>query len=328
MLPAEATTVRLLIQLQNPIAAFQPTPPQLQSLRERLPHCDIVQALPGEGFLEALGTAEAAVVWTFRGAWYPLAPRLRRVFTPSAGREGIEPDPTGRVTLSFGSFHGKIMAESLLAMLLCLERRLPAALHAQQQRRWERELYADTRPLAGQVALLVGVGAIGRHCAHLLKALGMRVQGVRRQDRPVPGVERVFTVDRLGEALGGADHVVCILPGDTGTTGILDERALAAMKPGACLYNLGRGNAIDSAALQSALRSGHLGGAFLDVTAEEPLPSDSALWSTPGLYLAPHASAIRRDYLDLYFDELVASIEASLEARAAEARTSAAPGQR
>jgi phosphoglycerate dehydrogenase-like enzyme len=144
----------------------------------------------------------------------------------------------------------------------------------------------------------------------------MRVHGVRRQSQPVPGVERVFSVDRLHEALSGADHVVCILPGDTGTTGILNERALAAMKPGACVYNLGRGNAIDSSALQSALQSGHLGGAFLDVTPEEPLPSDSPLWSTPGLYLAPHASAIRSDYLDLYFDELVATLNASPEAQA------------
>jgi phosphoglycerate dehydrogenase-like enzyme len=101
-----------------------------------------------------------------------------------------------------------------------------------------------------------------------------------------------------------ADHVACVLPGDTGTDSLLDAAAFARMKRSAYVYNLGRGNAIDAQALVSALNSGQIAGAFLDVVPEEPLPADSPLWDVPNLYLTPHASAIQAEYLDLYFEEL------------------------
>ena len=112
--------------------------------------------------------------------------------------------------------------------------------------------------------------------------------------------------EALADALALADHVACLLPSDTGTDRLLDARAFEHAKPSAYVYNLGRGNAIDIAALQTALHQGRLGGAFLDVLPEEPLPADSPLWTTPNLYLTPHASAVRADYLDLYFAELAA----------------------
>ena len=80
------------------------------------------------------------------------------------------------------------------------------------------------------------------------------------------------------------------------------------MKPAACVYNLGRGNAIDGAALCAALERGQLAGAFLDVVHEEPLPASSPLWTAPNLYLTPHASAISSEYLDLYFEELAGQL--------------------
>ena len=72
------------------------------------------------------------------------------------------------------------------------------------------------------------------------------------------------------------------------------------------MYNLGRGNAVDEAALVQALRAGQLAHAFIDVFATEPLPAESPLWEAPGLALMPHASAISQEYLDLWFAELVA----------------------
>src|SRR5690606_4679421 len=101
------------------------------------------------------------------------------------------------------------------------------------------------------------------------------------------------------EALALADHVVCVLPGDTGTDRFLDAAAFAAVKPGAVVYNLGRGNAIDVGALTAALQAGRIAGAFLDVVPDEPLPEGSPLWTAPRLFLTPHASAIYADYLDL-----------------------------
>jgi phosphoglycerate dehydrogenase-like enzyme len=138
----------------------------------------------------------------------------------------------------------------------------------------------------------------------LLGALGMRVEGLRRSAQPSAWVSQTWPAERRLEAFAGADHVVCVLPGDTETDHFLDAAAFAHMKPSAIVYNIGRGNAIDPEALTRALRTGRIAGAFLDVLPEEPLAAHSPLWSTPNLYLWPHASAISAEYLDLYFEEL------------------------
>jgi D-2-hydroxyacid dehydrogenase (NADP+) len=295
--------VRVLVWLSNPVPAFAPTPEQLAALAARTRH-EIVAVHNESEFLAALPEADAVVVWRFSPAWYAQAARLRHAFTPSAGHDPLPP-PTARVQRHFGSFQGLLMAESLLAMITFMNRRFGSALQAQVERRWDRAPYSQTRRLRGQVALLVGYGAIGQHCGHLLSGLGMVVHGLRRDvTRPSPCAQRVFTPEQRFEALALADHVVCLLPGDTGTDHFLDTKAFANMKSSACVYNLGRGNAIEPAALQDALRHGRIAGAFLDVVPEEPLPASSPLWTAPHLYLTPHASAISAEYLDLYFEEL------------------------
>ncbi len=301
--------MRVLVYLSNLVPAFAPTNAQLAALSARLPGHEVVAVHGDAELLAELPLADAAVVWRFAEPWYALAPRLRYLFTPSAGHEPLFPDRRGRVALHFGRFHGALMAESLLAMITFNSRRLGAALAAQAERRWDRAPYSECRRLRGQVVLLIGFGAIGRHCAELLSAIGMVVHGLRReQAERIAPARRLFARAQLSEALALADHVVCILPGDTGTDHLLDAGAFAVMKPNACVYNLGRGNAIDVGALREALLSGRISAAFLDVAPEEPLPASSPLWSTPNLYLTPHASAIGVEYLDLYFEELASAL--------------------
>jgi phosphoglycerate dehydrogenase-like enzyme len=297
--------MRVLVHLPSPVPAFQPTAAQLSALRARAPQHQLTAVHTDSELLSALPSADAAVVWQFDAALYARAPRLRHLFTPAAGHEAFAPDPGGRVIWHFGRFHGLIMAESLLAMITFMNRRFGVALGAQAERRWDRSPYSPCRRLRGQVVLLIGFGAIGQHCGRLLSAVGMRVHALRRDLRqPSPGAERVFTREQRLEAVQGADHVVCVLPGDTETDGFLDAQAFSRMQPSACVYNLGRGNAIDADALCAALSSASIAGAFLDVLPEEPLPPSSPLWTTPNLYLTPHASAINAEYLDLYFEEL------------------------
>jgi D-2-hydroxyacid dehydrogenase (NADP+) len=297
--------VRVLVHLENGIPAFAATERQLADLARSLPGVALVHCANDADFAARLPEADAVVVWRFERDWYARAPKLAHVFTPAAGKEAIEPDPSGRVALHFGHFHGHLMAESLVAMVSFMNRRFGVAMAAQRERRWERAVYADSHRLAGQTALIVGYGAIGEHCGRLLAALGMRVHGVRRDpSRGGAFAERVFGVEALLEAVTAADHVACVLPGDTGTDSLLGAPAFARMKPTAYVYNLGRGNAVDAPALVSALKSGQIAGAFLDVVPEEPLPASSPLWDVPNLYLTPHASAIQAEYLDLYFADL------------------------
>jgi D-2-hydroxyacid dehydrogenase (NADP+) len=306
--------MRIAIYLNSEVSVFRASRLQLDGLAARLPMHTLVPVDSKDELLAALPEADAAVVWSFPGKWYARAPRLRHVFTPAAGRDRIQADPDGRVALHFGHFHGTLMAESLLGMMLFMNRRVGAAVANQRQHRWEGRAYEGTRRLAGQTALIVGYGTIGRKMAALLAAVGVRVFGLKREvGRGGEGAERLFAPDQLAPALALADHVVCVLPSDTGTDHLLDVAAFACMRPGACLYNLGRGNAIDVQAMVAALASGRLAGAFLDVWPEEPLPATSPLWDVPNLYLTPHASAIYDEYLDLYFDEM-ADILAGLAA--------------
>ena len=109
----------------------------------------------------------------------------------------------------------------------------------------------------------------------------------------------------LGDALREADWLVMALPGDTGTDGIVGAAELRRMKRSAVVVNVGRGNAIDEAALASALRSGRIAGAYLDVFRDEPLTEASPLAvDLPGLVRLPHASAFAPEYLPMFFREL------------------------
>lgn len=304
--------MKVVIFLQNPIRAFELQLGQLEALRLRYPQHELVLVSTQSELLQHLPDADAALVWRFEAAWYDGASALRFVATPAAGRENAEPDPRGRVRVVHGSFHGKIMAESLLAMMLFFSRRLDLAVADQRAHRYQREQYATTRRLTGQTALIVGYGALGRECARLLKALGLRVIGVKRNADVDPApADAVYPVESLYAVLPEADHIIVIVPSDTGTDHQFSDAAFAAMRPSAGFYSLGRGSAVDEAALLRALREGRLAHAFLDVFEQEPLPADSPLWDAPNLALTPHASAINEQYLELWLEELAVELSAS-----------------
>lgn len=304
--------MRIVVWLSHHISAFSAQPSQLTRLGARHPRLELRVVRSEAELLRELPSAEAALVWSFSADWYALGPKLRFVATPAAGREKLEPDPSGRVRCVHGHFHGKIMAESLLAMMLFFARRLDVAVVDQAARRYQREAYSSTRRLAGQQALIVGFGPLGRECGRLLKAVGLRVVGLKRSPAPDPSpADAVLGIERLHECLPEADHVILTLPGDTGTDHLIGAPELSLLRPSATLYNLGRGNAVDEAALLRALEAGRLAHAFLDVFEREPLPADSPLWRAKNLALLPHASAISSEYLDLWFEELAPELGAS-----------------
>jgi phosphoglycerate dehydrogenase-like enzyme len=206
----------------------------------------------------------------------------------------------------YGSFHGRIMRESLLSMMLYFNRSIGKSLEDQKKRAWGRLGYSSCAALFNQRVLIVGFGSLGQSMAELLKAFGARITGVRRN---IAGCERnsladrMITFDRLEVELPHADHVVLVLPGGAETDGIFTARHFNAMKPGAYLYNLGRGNCYCTADLEIALKNGPLAGAGLDVFAEEPLSPASPLWEQPNAIITPHSSAISREYIDLFIQE-------------------------
>lgn len=178
------------------------------------------------------------------------------------------------------------IAQTVMLYLLALGRDLPRMVRAQAQRKWEPVTVTD---LDGMRLGIVGMGAIGGHVAALAEPFGIRCVGLRRRPRGDEPCE-TWSADRLDELLAWADAVVVTAPLTDETRRMIDRAAFAAMRPGTWFVNVGRGEVVDEEALVAALRSGHLGGAALDVFATEPLPADSPLWTMPNVIVTPHSS--------------------------------------
>jgi D-2-hydroxyacid dehydrogenase (NADP+) len=277
------------------------TPEQVGRLQDRFPGIDIVVS-DWPPSTEALAECDAAVLWTVREEWLEQAPRLRWIHTGGAGVEGLPHSALtahGTTVTNNSGVHVPNIPEHVLAMMLAFARRLPTLIRCQLRHEWRDEAtHREVFELEGQRVLLVGMGELGRGTGQRAAAFGMDVEGVRRRtDHEAPGfVSRMWPVEELHQALAGADHVVNSLPMTPATAGLFDAAAFAAMKPGAYLYNVGRGGTVDQEAMIEALRSGHLAGAGLDVTDPEPLPPDSPLWDMEQVIITSHTSGASPRY--------------------------------
>ncbi len=222
------------------------------------------------------------------------APRLAWVHSASAGVERVL-TPAGRsrdlvITNARGVFSGPI-AEYVILMMLAVSRRLPQLLELQRERTWQPLEGAELRDVTLGI---VGYGSIGRAIAEVAAPFGTRIVAIRRRpDDDAPADERLAWQggpERLHDLLAESDFVVLALPLLPETDSLIDEVALAAMKPGAWLINVARGRLVDERALLRVLRDGPLGGAVLDAFREEPLPPTSPFYELPNVIVTPHTS--------------------------------------
>jgi phosphoglycerate dehydrogenase-like enzyme len=139
--------------------------------------------------------------------------------------------------------------------------------------------------------VVVGMGKIGTEIARLARVLGLHVVGVRRSAAKTEHVDEMRTPAELAALLPACDWLVIACPLTDETRGMVDASLLARLRPGARFINIGRGEIVDEPALIAALESGQLGGAYLDVFAQEPLPPDSPLWTLPNVVVTPHNSS-------------------------------------
>jgi phosphoglycerate dehydrogenase-like enzyme len=191
---------------------------------------------------------------------------------------------------NLAGLYGATIAEHALALMAILGRNLHVALCNQRERRWDRDVARTMSDLHGRTLAVIGLGNIGRGIARLGRAYGMRVLGCRRTDRPAPFVDRVYPLAQLHALLAEADYVVVAAPLTARTEGMLGSAEFAAMKRGVIYVNISRGGVAREAALLTALRSGQVAAAGLDVFATEPLAADHPLWSLPQVVISPHYS--------------------------------------
>jgi phosphoglycerate dehydrogenase-like enzyme len=157
--------------------------------------------------------------------------------------------------------------------------------------------------LAHKTVCIVGIGNIGKAIARMAKGFDMRVVGVRQSavlddEARAAGISTVYEVARLNEALAESDFVVLALPLNDATYNLMDEGRFAAMKPGAMLVNVSRGNHVKRAALESALAGGRLGGYGTDVWWTEPADPKDLLLKNPMVYVTPHVGGETREAID------------------------------
>ena len=195
------------------------------------------------------------------------------------------------VTTSSGA-NAQVVAATALGGILALARRFPMLWAQQQQQQWKAILGPGRMPrdLPGQHAVILGWGAIGQELARLLLALRLHVSAIRTQSAPPEGAVQMSTYDDLHQVLPHADWLILACPLTARTRGLVDKAVLEALPQGAHLINVARGEVVDEPALIKALQHGHLGGAFLDVFAQEPLPPGSPLWNLPNVMVTPHGA--------------------------------------
>jgi phosphoglycerate dehydrogenase-like enzyme len=181
------------------------------------------------------------------------------------------------------------LAEHSILLMIMLNRDVPRWMRAQQAKTWDKFTHPE---LKGLTLGIFGLGNSGSDLALKAQAFHMRVVGIRRQpNKPVAGVDKMYTSDQLHEFLAECDFVVVTAPSTKETTGIFDEAAFRAMKPSAYWICISRGGIANDEALLKALQEGWIAGAGLDAHGIEPLPSDSPFWTLPNVVITPHNGA-------------------------------------
>lgn len=291
-------------------------PPGLSAIADRV----VLHNAKSASELErVLPSAEIVLLWDFGSLLlqqqFHRARSLRWVHVAGAGVDAVMTQEIQSsevvVTNARGVFNQSI-AETVVAMMLVFAKDMLTTIALQSQHRW---LHRDTEMLAGQTAVIVGAGEIGRAIGRAAGALGVQVIGVATSARFDQDLGPVHSVDELETLLPIADFVVLILPLTDQTRGLIGGDQLALMKSTARLINVGRGRLVDEHALVAALQSGSIAGAALDVFKTEPLPPDSPLWSMPNVIVSPHMSADFHGWLEALAAQFVENLERWLSNR-------------
>jgi phosphoglycerate dehydrogenase-like enzyme len=324
----------------NVLITFKASDDLVSRLRELSPRV-VVRVHPAHAPAEISPDEwdEVDVLFT-QGGLFPdpeVAPNLRWVQVTSAGVDRFLDNPLFEdrtvILTTVSGIHAVTMAEYALGMILTFAHRVPTMIARQKTHDWPKDavqVYMP-QPVRGSTLGIIGYGSIGRELARLARALGMTVLATKRDvmhpgmgseyallgtgDPDGSAVQRLYPAQALRSMLQECDYVVILTPLTAETQNLLNNEALASMKPGAVLINVARGGIIDEKALLKALESGLLGGAALDVFENEPLPEDSPLWAAPNLIISPHIAGIMPDYLDHAGDVFIENLQRFLEGR-------------
>ena len=283
-----------------------PAEPRLAMLEELPPETSIAVGNSAEAFVRAAPDATVIFNWSLIGDLqrevFRMCPNVEWVHSRSAGLDGLLfpelVESPARLTNGSGVY-SESLGEFVVGAILYFAKDLRRMIRNQAAGAWEP---FDIVEVHGQTVGIVGYGDIGRAVATRVRALGMRVLGVKRHGPPArnddPLAERIYGPEGLIEMISRSDYVVVAAPLTPETVGLIGEPEIAAMKPDAVLINVGRGPVIEEAALVKALSEKRIKGAALDVFVIEPLPEGHPFYKLENVLLSPHCADHTPDWLD------------------------------
>ena len=205
---------------------------------------------------------------------------------------------TAQVT-NLAGFFADPVAETTLAGILALGRGIDRLVGLRMAREWVGDpVRTGLRLLCGSHVVLFGRGTINTRLAELLEPFRCTITTFGRDWSP----------GSLDDALATADVVVATVPHTPETSGLFDADRISRLKQGSVFCNLGRGSLVDDEALAWALARGHLGGAVIDVTRDEPLPAGHVFWTVPNLVLTQHSGGGTGDEIDRKIDRFLENL--------------------
>lgn len=263
-----------------------------------------------ESTAEDLSCAEAYVGWPSDQTLDQMR-SLRWIQLPSAGANHFTKNPKIApdviVTNSKGVYNVS-GSEHILALVLAFTRQIPQ--YARQTANHEWRMLEGVRQVEGTTATIIGLGNIGRAAAKRLHAFGAHVLGVKRSLGEIPeDIDQLFSIDNMTEALEKSDFVINILPLTEETADLFQKKVFDIFKPGSIFINVGRGQSVVEKDLINALRAGRLGGAALDVTAVEPLPPESPLWTFDNVLITSHSLGLSPGRLERHLSLLTKNLK-------------------
>ena len=243
-----------------------------------------------------LGTAsdiEIALVWKQPPGSLADLPRLKLIQSLGAGADHILTDPQlpGGVPIArlVDSNLTQQMVEFAVLAVLSRHRRMKQLQLAQTQSLWN---VIQPIPTHHSRVGMLGFGEIGREIGNALTRLGFPVTAWTRTAREDSNIVCQSGENGLVTVLHSSDILICLLPFTEETKNILNADTFATLPKGAYVINMARGGHLAESDLLSAIDSGHLSGAWLDVFNEEPLPSDHLFWKHPKVIVTPHLAGL------------------------------------
>ena len=280
---------------QAPILVFYDKPEEfMPDLKRRFPSFEFALCRTYGELPHALAEVRPQIMlgYKFEPKPYPrkeilASPELKWLSLAFAGVDHLVPWDDSRLTVTNAAGVASIeMAHYALAAIFGMYQGFSGFFADQAARKWNYHLIRSSR---NATIGLVGLGHAGREIARMAKACGLGVVTCRMRPGQEPaGVDKVYPFDLLHEMLGTVDVVVVCAALTPITRDLFGQAAFAAMRRGSYFVSMSRGALVQEDALISALSTGQLAGAVIDVARNEPLSTESPLWSAPNLFITPH----------------------------------------